>query len=237
MDDLHRQVRSVRLATVQPPMHATLDANVDAIEATLTRLAEQDVDAALFPELALTGFHRGLRDLCEQPTLAAARTRLQASVDRLGVAAIVGLPHPTDDGWQNAAAILVPGQPERLVAKVGLTPSEATFFSPGAARPVFDLHGLRTTVVFCREVLDELELDADLILWPGYIQWDGDNDYLRAAQALARRTGAHLVQSNWPSSLNAPDTLGLGGSVVLTPDGVEAARLPFDGPDIHLVRL
>ena len=222
----------MRLATVQPRMHPTIDGNLAEIQGAI---ASVDADAVLFPELALTGFHRGLRELCDVRALWRASQGIQETVDRHGIAAVVGMPFGRGKDWHNAARVFTPGRPQQVVGKVGLTPSEASFFAPFPDRPTFDLAGVRTTVVFCREVLDDLELDADLILWPGYIQWAGDNDYLRAAQHLAQRTGAWMVQSNWPNSLNAPDTRGMGGSIALHPSGRHGYGLSKDAPSERVI--
>ncbi|MCP4807121.1 MAG: carbon-nitrogen hydrolase family protein [Proteobacteria bacterium] len=229
----------MKLATVQFPMHTTVDGNVAEIEDALVRLGEQlDVQAVLFPECALTGFHRGLPALCRGQVLLDARTKLQAVVDRTGVTALFGTPHLVGKGVRNTLAVLTPDAPPRFLPKIGLTESESRFFSPGHHRLVFDLHGLRATAVLCREVLDAPQLDCDLILWPSYIQWDGGpDDYIEGAKRLAQASGAHVVQSNWPSSLNEPHTRGMGGSVHLGPDGALKARMARDKPDTLVIDL
>lgn len=216
-------------------MFATVRENVAFMTATLTDL-KGTADAALFPECATTGFHRGLP--AQVANVAAGLDTLRACVQATGVTALVGTPRAQGEQVLNALAVLEPGQPDRFVDKVGLTPSEARFFSPGASRAVHTVLGRQVTAVLCREVLDDVLVDADLVLWPGYIQWEGGpDDYLGRARATAQANGVTLVQANWPVSLNAPDTRGLGGSVVVGPDGAVRHRMALDHVGVRVVEV
>lgn len=136
-----------------------------------------------------------------------------------------------------------------VVSKVGLTAPEATFFRPGAGRPVVRLalgagHGeLACSAVICREVEDHDAVVAalagsgvELLLWPGQMRPDPAKPpqdppaHVVQAQALARATGAWVVQANWPNALNRPEESELTGhSACIAPDGELLFRLPVQG--------
>jgi omega-amidase len=100
------------------------------------------------------------------------------------------------------------------------------------------LLGYRTTAVLCREIDDLQDLEAELaplspqiIFWPGMMRpaVDGsESTHVQHAQQLARRTGAYIIQVNWPNSLNYPEeSAEAGHSLVLDPDGQTPLRLPM----------
>jgi predicted amidohydrolase len=116
--------------------------------------------------------------------------------------------------------------------KDGLTFVETLFFQPGQGRPVVPLQGLRCATVLCREVEEAALLheqlppgSADLVLWPSLARC-GTLEPLAAE--LAQHGGAHWVQCNAPNAPNTPDDDGLGGSVVIAPDGRVLLQLPAD---------
>jgi predicted amidohydrolase len=125
--------------------------------------------------------------------------------------------------------------------KIGLTPSEATFFAAGVTRPVSTMGGFSCASVLCREIEDLESLAeqlprgrADIIFWPSLVGRpptsppDPDEvKYLPLAQALAVQSDAYLVQSNWPNSLNYPEEgTHAGESVVVAPTGEVLLTLP-----------
>lgn len=136
-----------------------------------------------------------------------------------------------------------------VVAKAGLTAPEATFFSPGTRRPVVRLalgagQGvLACSAVICREIEDHDAIvgalagtGVELLLWPGQMRPDPAKpvqdppEHVRQAQALARATGAWLVQTNWPNALNRPEeSEHTGHSACIAPDGELLFRLPEQG--------
>lgn len=134
-----------------------------------------------------------------------------------------------------------------VVRKVGLTAPEATFFAPGVGRPVVRLAvgegTLACTAVICREVEDHEAVvgalagsGVELILWPGQMRPDPAKPpqdppaHVVQAQALARATGAWVVQTNWPNALNRPEeSAHAGHSACIAPSGELLFRLPVQG--------
>lgn len=239
----------------QPRMHWTLSGNLAETLATLEAAAAAGAVACVCTELAVTGFHRQLPALVDAAALADAEVQLRAACARLGLAAAVGLPTLRPDGavLNSHLYINADGCEVGRVHKRGLTPSEATFFTPGATRGWTRLAGAWVTSVLCREMLDGATLvpalaaaapagdDPRLILWPGYI---GASDtaaaadcaaYVAGARDLAVALGAWVLQSNWPAGLNAPAARGFGGSVVIDPTGRVTHRLPMDDVALSVV--
>lgn len=246
-----------RWAVVQPRMHWTLAGNLGETLAALEAAAAAGAAACVCTELAVTGFHRRLPELIDAAALADAEAQLRAACGRLQIAAAVGVPTLTPAGaiLNTHLYIDADGHEVGRVHKRGLTPSEATFFSPGGVRGWTGWAGAQVTSVLCREMLDGATLAPELaavappagvprvILWPSYI---GASDeaaaaeceaYLAGARELAAALAAWVVQSNWPEGLNLPTARGFGGSVVIGPDGQVREQLPRDQAALHVVTL
>lgn len=142
-----------------------------------------------------------------------------------------------------------PGALAGVVSKIGLTAPEATFFQPGRTRPVVRLAmgdgrgALACSAVICREIEDHDAVvgalagsGVELLLWPGQMRPDPAKpvqeppEHVQQAQALARATGAWIVQTNWPNALNRPEeSEHTGHSACIAPDGELIFRLPVQG--------
>ncbi len=232
----------VRIAIGQLAMQWTGDANTRAIVETIASAAGDGARICVFPELAVTGFHRQIAAMARPELVASWMASIQAACARHSLAVSVGAPTFGDDGRICNSQVFVDerGQLAGVIEKRGLTAPEATFFARGSARPVLALRGLRCSAVICREVEDldeccaELEPHApDLIFWPGLMGPDAESAHVeppvhvQQAQQLARRTGACVIQANWPNSLNYPDqSAKTGKSVVIDPTGAIVFALP-----------
>jgi len=245
----------LRLAIAQMPMAWTTTENTAAVLQGLRLAAAGGANIVLFPELAITGFHREIRREAEPDRVAAAWAQVQAAATRHAIAAAVGTPAWVAGETRPRNVLRLVDAQGRVLAdvpKIGLTPSEATFFAPGIApRPLATLAGWRCSSVLCREVEDADLLaqqlpagTADLLLWPSLVGHDpvtmaanGWPDYLPLAQAVARRSAAHLVQCNWPMALNNPEARWTGESAVIDPSGRLLLRLPRDEAGLALFNL
>jgi len=212
--------------------------NLVELDRALAHGASIGCDLVVCPELSITGFHRGVKELCDRVAVERWMRDARARCVRHGVGAIVGIPWPCPSGgWLNTMWVIGPdGEVLHRQAKVGLTPSEATWFTAGEETTVGRIGRLRLAIVMCREILDvdrnaELAGRADLIVWPGHIKSDAasGDDYLQCARTTASTLGIPIVQCNWPVALNAPVT-GMGASVVISATGRVVSRLPFDAP-------
>ena len=236
-------------------MHWTLAGNLAETLTALEAAAAAGANGCLCAELALTGFHRRLPELLDASALALAEETLRNACARLGIAAAVGLPTLGESGAVLNSHVYIDAAGCELgrVHKRGLTPSEATFFAPGGMRGWTEIGGMWVTSVLCREMLDidallpelstAVSAQPHVVFWPSYI---GESDaeqaalceaYRAGAVELARALGAWVLQSNWAGSLNAPHHRGLGGSVVIAPDGRIVTTLPPDAAALRVMTL
>lgn len=214
-------------------MHWALEHNLAEALAALAHAQRAGADLALLPELALCGFHRRMPESLQAERLAEAEGRLRGACAELGVGLVYGAPTLAGARPLNSLVFVdAAGRERGRQHKRGLTPSEATLFAPGDGRAWIELAGWPCSAVLCREVDDTIELPAvagpKLIFWPSYIGAQDLPGYLPGAKRWAREHEAWLLQCNWPVSLNEPATRGLGGSLLIAPDGVVRATLPED---------
>lgn len=225
----------MRMAIAQLRVHWTLGDNLAGLLQALAQAAGAGAQLCLCGELALPGYHRQIAQQAEPHRIAQALHAVAQACVRHGIACAVGAPAwPADGGrpfnshhlFNDAGALLA------RTDKDGLTFVETLFFQPGQGRPVVPLQGLRCATVLCREVEEAALLheqlppgSADLVLWPSLARC-GTLEPLAAE--LAQHGGAHWVQCNAPNAPNTPDDDGLGGSVVIAPDGRVLLRLPAD---------
>ena len=247
----------VRIAIVQQPMAWTTPENAAHIVAALALAAEQGAGIAVFPELALTGFHRGIRGEAVPATVDSALQQVRAVCREHRIACALGAPTFASDGtiFNSYLHIDTQGDLVSSVSKNGLTPAELTFFAAGTERPVMQFAGRRCATVMCREIDDlasiteQLQADpVDLVFWPSMVgnppgtvhptpEDTADLGYFKRAAVLARRLNAHLVQSNWPTALNTPDATYLGESKAYAPDGEILLTLPRDEAGVGVFNL
>ena len=245
------------IAIVQQPMAWTTLQNVAHIVAALALAAEQGAGIAVFPELALTGFHRGIRGEAVPATVDAALRQVRAACCEHGIACALGAPTFAADGTilNSYLHIDASGEIVSSVSKNGLTPAELTFFAAGTERLVMHFAGHTCTTVMCREI-DDLEsvvaqLQAepvDLVFWPSMVgnppgtihptpEDTADLGYFKRTAVLAQRLDAFVVQSNWPQALNTPESTYLGESKAYAPDGEILLTLPRDEAGVGVFTL
>jgi omega-amidase len=233
--------KDLRIAIVQPPMFWTTDENTNNIIQALRIAAKHGARVCVFPELAITGYHRQIRTEAKPEIVDAAIFRVRENCASLGIAAVVGTPSFDESGniFNSVEFIDAGGTTCATIEKSGITSVEATFFAIGRARQIVEFIGLRCTAILCREANDVEVLktqiaphSVDLIFWPGIMRPDPEKTdqpehHIRDAALLAQHTGAYIVQSNWPMSLNYPEeSRDSGHSVVISPRGEIMFRLP-----------
>jgi predicted amidohydrolase len=223
-------------------MHWSGDRNAESIVGFLERAAAEGAEVCVFPELALPGFHRQIRELAKPDLLAAWLQSVQSACARHGIGTVLGAPTFGAQGQIFNSALFFDrsGSLCSTVEKMGLTAPEATFFVQGAGRPVVKLFGHRCSAVLCREVEDLEPVCAQfagnhptLLFWPGLMGPEEGTEHMepprhvRQAQDMARRLQSHIVQANWPNSLNYPEKSSTAGrSVVVSPNGNVELALP-----------
>jgi len=233
-------VTPIKVGIGQIRMEWSGRANTKAMIWAIKQAADSGAQLCVFPELAVTGFHRQIR---AEATPDAVRDRLlevQQTSARHSMAVVSGAPTFHADGrvFNSCVFINERGELAGVVDKIGLTPAEETFFARGSTRSSVDLLGYRTTAVLCREIDDLAHLEAELptlspqiIFWPGMMRpaVDGSESmHVQHAQQLARCARAFIIQANWPNSLNYPEESAQAGhSLVIDPDGETLLRLPM----------
>lgn len=231
-----------RVAIGQLRMQWSTEENMASVLDAMAFAATRKAEICVFPELAITGFHRQIAALARPELMQPWLTAIQSACVNHSMAVAIGSPTFGDDGRIFNSHILVneTGQCAAVVEKNGLTAPEAMFFAPGTGRAVGQLQGLRCTSVICREVEDleqiceQLSLGAaELIFWPGLMRPDPDKPitdppaHIAHGQRLAEQLGAFIVQANWPNSLNYPaESEQSGQSVVIDPLGRIVLKLP-----------
>ena len=245
------------IAIVQQPMAWTAPQNVAHIVAALAVAAQEGAAIAVFPELALTGFHRGIREQAMPATVEAALQQVRAACRAHRIVCALGAPTFAANGatLNSYLHINAAGEIVSAVSKNGLTPAELTFFAPGTERPVMQFAGRTCTTVMCREI-DDLESvaaqlqskEVDLVFWPSMVgnppgtihptpEDTADLGYFKRTAVLAQRLDAFVVQSNWPQALNTPDSTYLGESKAYAPDGEILLTLPRDEAGVGVFHL
>jgi omega-amidase len=209
-----------RIAIAQVFMHWTIEDNLASMLEAMVTAHAQDARILVFPELAVTGFHRHIAALAQPELTAAATAKVQAACALRSMAIAFGTPTFGDGGERfNSYQFIGPtGALVATIEKVGLTPAEATFFQAGRHRPVATLFDRRCSAVVCPEIEDHDAIctqlpsgSADLLFWPGLMRPDPDKppidppEHVTQAQRLAKSIGAYIVQANWPNALNRPE--------------------------------
>lgn len=247
----------LRVAIAQQPMAWTTGENVKHILASLEIAATEGAQLCLFPELALTGFHRQIRAEARAEIVEPALQRVREACGTAGIASLLGLPTFGADGSiRNSYAFVgADGELGSTVHKNGLTPAELTFFAAGTARPTMRLFGRNCSTVMCREVehVDAIATQladepVQLMFWPSIVGHPPgtiaeperevqDLGYRERAAVFARRMRSHVVQCNWPQALNSPEARYQGESKVYAPDGEVLLMLPRDAAGVGVFAL
>lgn len=241
-------VSPLRLAVAQPTMYWTTGENTARIVASLAVASAQGAQLCVFPELALTGFHRRIREQALPEVVAPALQRVCDACRAQAVACMLGMPTFADDGAVLNSYVFIgaDGVVGTAMSKNGPTAAELTFFERGTGRPTLHFEGHACATVMCREVEDLDDIAAqlrhhpvDVVFWPSLTgnppgtvfanaTESDDLGYFRRAGLVAQRLGAFVVQSNWPMALNTPESTYLGESKVYAPSGEVLLMLPRD---------
>jgi predicted amidohydrolase len=247
----------LRVAIAQQPMAWTTADNVQHISAALTQAAAGGARICVFPELALTGFHCGIREQATLRIVEDAFREVQECCCRHWIACALGTPTFADDGgvMNSYVVIAAGGTVASISSKNGLTPSERTFFKAGTTRELVEVEGRSCASVMCREIDDvdaiERQLssdEVDVIFWPSLVghppgtvhatpEDTADLGYVERTAVVARRLDAYVVQSNWPCALNTPGSTYHGESKVYAPEGDILVTLPRDLPGVAVLTL
>lgn len=233
------------MPTVAVPQLALDDLSVETNLSTLvarTAALADEVDVALFPEYALTGFvdDDRLTDVAlDRDGSVLDRVRDTARANDLAL--LVGFVEQDDGSYYNATAYVRPDGETTVYRKRHLWGNERNILSRGDERVVvetpvgrtgiltcYDLNFVTESAAFTRERVDALFVTG---AWPA--AHSGNWRLLLRARALdgvrwvvgAGRTGTRRVPGSVPTEY-------AGRSAVVRPDGVVAAALNRDERDL-----
>ncbi len=239
----------MKVASVQMEMKWTLEENVSTILNYIDQISGK-ADLLLFPELSVTGFHRGVREECAKAIAKSDLVPAIADVCRVkSISVWIGIPTLEDQTLFNAYLLISDqGIVISEVRKNGLTETEAILFKNGASRATSTLHGYRMLPVLCREIVDLPQIKeclphpTDIVVWPGYIsneELSEDEEQVTHEQAarFATAFNAIVLQSNWANSLNKPEMTTLGGSIAIDNNGNTILRSPYGASGYYIVDL
>ncbi|MEW7864659.1 carbon-nitrogen hydrolase family protein [Aeromonas diversa] len=237
----------MKIGIVQMRMSWTLDSNFQTISEHVINL--ENLDILIFPELALTGFHRNIRNELVQHKISQSIEALCELARKHKTTILFGA--PTIESTNIYNSYLCINERGKLTAqwhKAGLTPSESHVFKKGMGRKVIKLGKQSVSTFICREVEDVEWFISQMgthilqyVVWPSYIgRLNGENSlagYFKNASDIAKNLGALVIQCNWPHSLNAPESKGLGGSKIFDGNGKCIATMPLDTIAVGVLEL
>lgn len=146
-----RKPGHLTVAAVQMTFRPTVEANLAAMVAQIGILAQRGVDAVLFPECAVTGYHVDFSQV--------RRTEVESALDALAAAARTHQIHvlvgsPTYTGRRCFNSLVVFDRRGREIfrySKIHLTARDAIRFTPGNCLAFFKLEDIPCTAILCHE--------------------------------------------------------------------------------------
>tara|TARA_R110002072_G_scaffold5527_13_gene35482 strand:+ start:273 stop:1049 length:777 start_codon:yes stop_codon:yes gene_type:complete len=233
------------IGTAQMKMGWTTEENIATIVSSIEHARSMKADLLVFPELALTGFHRKIKDEVKKVSNDPGYEQwVQDACANNQQAICLGLPTFFGDKIFNSYRFIsADGEIVSTTHKLGLTGGERMLFTDADHRPMVSIGDRALAAVMCREVGD-LELlkgklqTADVLIWPGFVSNlttddpDVEDGTTEQASAFALACKAKLVQCNWAHSLNKPELVELGGSSFIDDNGEVIWSCPWNEPGI-----
>ena len=194
-------------------------------------LRHERLDLVVCPELFLSGYDVGDSLVKLAETSDGPFSRQVARLARSsGTAIVYGYPERDGDRVYNAAVCI--DSAGQLVAnhrKMLLPPGvEGRYFTPGDRLTLFDLDGVRCSILICYEaeypeaVRAAAEAGATVVLVPTALVDDWGSVALQMMPTRAFENGIWLLYANHAGTENGARYLG--ASCIVAPDGKDAAR-------------
>ncbi|MBE7541920.1 MAG: carbon-nitrogen hydrolase family protein [Bryobacteraceae bacterium] len=140
----------LKVAAVQFRSSFEVGDNRDRMIAALERLAGEGVRVAVFPECALTGYHKREVMAPTAEEIAEAEGAIAAACRRRGIAAVVGSIYKTNGKTFNTAVVIdAKGEVVERYGKVMLAGEK--WATPGNHIALFELEGVKSTVIVCHD--------------------------------------------------------------------------------------
>jgi NAD+ synthase (glutamine-hydrolysing) len=213
-----------------------LAGNVARIREGLRAAREANVQLALFPELAITGYPP--EDLLlKEHFLADARAALEEVAEEArDVVAVVGYPERAEDVY-NAAAVLADGEVQFVYRKMRLPNygvfDEVRYFQAGESGAVMEIDGVKVGLTICEDIwvpgaplLDEALAGAEIVVNLSASPYDRGKG-VRRERMLVQRARDNLCAIAFCALVGGQDELVFDGqSCVIDHTGAVLARAP-----------
>lgn len=224
-------IKKLRIVMAQLNFHVgNINDNLKKhIQAANRARDELKADIIVFPELGLTGYPP--EDLLLRKTFLdevdlALKTFL---TEVTGIYCIVGYPHRTSEGLENACSLIHNGAVLVRYAKQHLPNygvfDECRYFIPGNQTDIFSINGIPIAMLICEDLWHEDSLNqaaakgARLILSPNASPFELTKHEIRM-DVLANQIKHHRLPVIYTNSVGGQDELIFdGGSMVLNQDG------------------
>lgn len=227
---------TLKVFSVQMQVSDSLEQNAQTIAQGLQQAKQAGARVAVFPETALSGFHRETVEKLDWEAVEAAMTRVSDTARGLGLYVIYGCATRSGkDKPYNTAVVLGPDGKE-------ITRYHKMFcedwFSPGEHLALFEIDGVPCAMNVCHdERFPELMkvpviAGARVCFYISYEINSRRNAERKAdgyrAQLVARavENGIWVVQSNGVGPLGESRSVSLGQSRIVAPDGEVVEQAP-----------
>jgi len=235
---------SLKVAAVQFRSSFRLEDNRSRILGLLEQLARQQVQVAVFPECALTGYDKEAAPAAGSAEIAAAEDQIRAACRRLGIAAVLGSVYKTAERTYNTAVVFNSrGELVERYAKLMLAGEK--WATPGNHIALFELEGVPSGLIICHdERYPELVrlpalAGARLIYYvsheSGLKQESKLEPYRAQLMARAVENQVFIVAANAPANFDL--TGSHGQSRILNEDGNVLREASFFGEDVLIETL
>jgi omega-amidase len=235
---------SLKVAAVQFRSSFRLEDNRSRILGLLEQLARQQVQVAVFPECALTGYDKEAAPAAGPAEIAAAEDQIRAACRRLGIAAVLGSVYKTAERTYNTAVVFNSrGELVERYAKLMLAGEK--WATPGNHIALFELEGVPSGLIICHdERYPELVrlpalAGARLIYYvsheSGLKQESKLEPYRAQLMARAVENQVFIVAANAPANFDL--TGSHGQSRILNEDGNVLREASFFGEDVLIETL
>jgi predicted amidohydrolase len=250
----------MKIAMTQIPMSLTIEGNMSSILQGLAEAKGLGADVAVFPECAVTGYHRDMGKEISRPRIDEVLTRIGGRCAELGISTIGGAPYYGSENqerpWNAALVFDSSGKLTEVFPKIIFTAGEVRhgIFEPGVgeSRRSFELGGRTSAILICVEfdgqegqnrtqhcsdLLGRMVPKPSLVFVIGVLDLGPNSHAAAFAKEAAQKFEAHFVIVNaaeWGGG--APEGC-LGRSVVITPNGEVLCEAPWNQAGVTLAEV
>ena len=237
-------LNTLTVGVVQMRSSKDMNENVARIKGYIHDLAGKGVRVAVFPECALSSYHKDVLTTVNAGQLILAEKQVADACRDAGIYAILGTPYFEGDKYYNSATIISPeGKIIERYHKVQL--AGETWFTGGDHLSVFNIDGFPCSVIICHDerypelIRLPVIAGAKLIFYisheSGIREEQKISPYRAQIKARAVENTVYIAHANAPANF---DTSGSHGqSRIITPTGNIINEASIFGEDILISEL